>query len=118
MNHAPSKEISSVTAEASGNRFPKTNSVATHNGGADRDPGAALISPKPHRRALRASARARAMVSRHHYRGEFFYDATVRLLDGRAFQVREQPSAQSVLLAVLDWGNRMGKEIEWQYRNL
>ncbi len=64
------------------------------------------------------SARAVATVGRRRFREEIFYDAQIVLQGRTVFRLEDRPSAQSVCLDVLEWADRQGKEIEWQYKNL
>lgn len=64
------------------------------------------------------SSTAEAVVGRRVYRGEIFYSARVRVQRRTVFRVEEHPSAQQVCLHVLEWSERQGKTLAWQYRNL
>jgi len=64
---------------------------------------------------FRASAVAWATVSERSFRGEVFHEGSVRLFGRECFRVADQPSRQAVQLAIWEWSQRMGKQVEWQY---
>lgn len=72
------------------------------------------ISPLP----APAPAKAIALISRELIGGELLYHAHVQVNGDRSFVALDRPDAQSICLDVLDWAQRQGKEVDWQYQNL
>jgi hypothetical protein len=68
---------------------------------------------------MRANAKqavpAVALVAARRFREETFYSARVTVGGRKAFSIEEEPSKQGVCLHVLEWSQRHGKSVVWNY---
>jgi len=69
------------------------------------------LNPQPYSPAV-------ARISRRQYRGELYYSARIFLDNRPILHLDERPNALAVLLDVLDWSQRHGKDLVWQYQDL
>jgi hypothetical protein len=69
---------------------------------------------------LSPPATATAVIGRYKLSGEIFYRAAIRLNTTRCRSIRfeDRPSALAVCLDVLEWAQRHGKQLHWQYLDL